>query len=53
VGKLTAAEATSEAGKVEVVTLPAPGDDAADAGGEPRAADAEKSGLLKVQETRE
>jgi hypothetical protein len=53
VGKVTAAEATTEAGKVEAVTLPAPGDDAAASGGDPLAADVKIPGLPKVQETRE
>jgi hypothetical protein len=53
VGKLTAAEATTEAGKVETVTLPAPGDDAAAVGGEPLAGNVQSPGLPGVQETRE
>jgi hypothetical protein len=51
--KLTAAEATSEAGEVETVTWPAPGDDAAAAGGDTAAADVAIPGLPKVQEARE
>jgi hypothetical protein len=53
VGKLTAAEATTEAGKVETVTLPAPGDDAAAVGGDPLAENVQIPGLPGVQETRE
>jgi hypothetical protein len=53
VGKFTATEATTEAGKVETVTLPAPGNDAAAAGGDPLAENVMIPGLPKVQETRE
>uniref|UniRef100_A0A383W5I2 Glycine zipper domain-containing protein n=1 Tax=Tetradesmus obliquus TaxID=3088 RepID=A0A383W5I2_TETOB len=53
VGQITAAEATSEAGRVEAVVLPAPGDDAAAAGGDAQAANVQIPGLPGVQETRE